>query len=281
VAVARERKLSMGTIVSFHAHPDDEAIVCGGALARAAAEGHRVVVVFATRGEHGEVPDGFLGAGETLGQRRERETYKAAMILGAQRVEFLGYTDSGMVGTPENNARNSFWQAEVEEAADRLARILNEEQADILTLYDENGGYSHPDHIQVHRVGVLAAQKATTAKVYESVVDRDRIKAWFAMAQTPEGRAALGNVEIPSTEGVESMGVPGETITTRVDVSAYLQQKRRAMAAHGSQISEASFFLALPEALSREVWGLECYVLRGAPDGTRESWLFDGVKPQH
>jgi LmbE family N-acetylglucosaminyl deacetylase len=270
----------MRTLVSFHAHPDDEAIACGGALARASAEGHRVVIVFATKGEHGEVPEGLLDAGEALWQRRERECYVAAKVLGAHRVEFLGYTDSGMIGTPENHARDSFWRADVEEAADRLVRILDEEAADILTLYDENGGYGHPDHIQVHRAGVLAAEKARTGKVYESVVDRDRVKAWFAMAQSPEGRAALGGVEIPSTEGVGSMGVPGETITTPIDVSGYLDQKRRAMAAHASQISETSFFLALPEAMSREIWGLESYVLRGAPEGTKEAWLFDGVVSQ-
>src|SRR5919108_3816896 len=222
----------MGTLISFHAHPDDEAIACGGSLARAATEGHRVVVVFATKGEHGEVPEGFLASGEALWQRRERECLEAASVLGAQRVEFLGYTDSGMIGTPENEAQESFWQANVQEAADRLANIISQEQADILTLYDENGGYGHPDHIQVHRVGVLAAQQAATPKVYESVVDRERIKAWFAMTQTPEGRAALGGVEIPDAEGVESMGVPPEEITTRVDVSAYLDQKRRAMAGH-------------------------------------------------
>jgi LmbE family N-acetylglucosaminyl deacetylase len=267
----------MGTLVSFHAHPDDEAIAAGGSLARAAAEGHRTVVVFATKGEQGEVPEGFLDAGEPLWRRRERECHGAAKILGVHRVEFLGYTDSGMAGTPENDAPESFWRANVEEAAGRLVRILDNERADVLTIYDENGGYGHPDHIQVHRVGVLAARRVGTGKVYESVVDRDRVKAWFAMAQTPEGRALLGDVEIPSTEGVESMGVPGATITTRIDVSAYLDQKRRAMAAHASQISETSFFLALPEALSREVWGTESYVLRGAPSGTTEDWLFDGV----
>src|SRR5919108_6156468 len=111
----------MGTLISFHAHPDDEAIAVGGTLARAAAEGHRVVVVFATKGEHGEVPEGFLDDGEMLWQRRERECLEAASVLGAQRVEFLGYTDSGMIGTPENEAQESFWQANVQEAADRLA----------------------------------------------------------------------------------------------------------------------------------------------------------------
>src|SRR5436853_7834738 len=103
----------MATMVSFHAHPDDEAIATGGTLAKAAAAGHRVVLVSATRGEHGEVAEGVLGAGEALGQRRERELAQAAEVLGVDRVEFLGYVDSGMMGTPENEASGSFWSADV------------------------------------------------------------------------------------------------------------------------------------------------------------------------
>jgi Uncharacterized proteins, LmbE homologs len=89
----------MATMVSFHAHPDDECIACGGVIRKASEEGHRVVLVVATRGERGEVPDGFLADGEELWQRRVAETHASAEILGAQRVEFLGYTDSGMMGT--------------------------------------------------------------------------------------------------------------------------------------------------------------------------------------
>jgi LmbE family N-acetylglucosaminyl deacetylase len=265
----------VGTLVSFHAHPDDEAIACGGILARAAAEGHRTVIVFATKGEHGEVADGFLDPGEQLGERRVKECEAAAAMLGAHRVEFLGYTDSGMIGTPENDAPESFWQADVDEATDRLARILKDEAADVLTIYDSNGTYGHPDHIQVHRVGLRAAEQTGVGKVYESVVDRDGVKTLFAIAQSPEGRAALGDVEMPSAERVEDMGVPSETITTRVDVTDYLDQKKRAMAAHASQISETSFFLALPDEMAAQVWGLETYILRGAPPGTVETWLFD------
>ena len=113
------------------------------------------MLVFATRGEHGEVDEGFLDAGETLGERRDRRSATARPRSSAsQRVEFLGYVDSGMIGTPENDgptARSG--SADVEEAAERLAAILREEQADVLTVYDDNGGYGHPDHIQVHRVG--------------------------------------------------------------------------------------------------------------------------------
>src|SRR6476469_5671202 len=101
----------MATLVTFHAHPDDECIVAGGIMRKAADDGHRVVLVVATRGEHGEVDDGYLDEGELLWQRRVEETQAAAAILGVQRVEFLGYIDSGMMGTPTNDLPGSFWSA--------------------------------------------------------------------------------------------------------------------------------------------------------------------------
>ncbi|MGH9181720.1 MAG: PIG-L family deacetylase, partial [Acidimicrobiales bacterium] len=138
----------MATLVSFHAHPDDEAIGCGGTLAKAVAEGHRAVVVLATRGELGEVAEGVLSAGETLADRRELEAAASARVLGVHRVEFLGYRDSGMMGTPGNDDPDCFWRADLEEAAGRLAAILIEEAAEVLTVYDDHGLYGHPDHIQ-------------------------------------------------------------------------------------------------------------------------------------
>jgi LmbE family N-acetylglucosaminyl deacetylase len=129
----------MATLVTFHAHPDDECISTAGVMRKAADEGHRVVLVVATRGENGEVADGFLAEGEQLWQRRVVETQASADILGVQRVEFLGYVDSGMMGTPTNDAPGSFWTASVDEAAAKLAAILREENADALTCYDDNG----------------------------------------------------------------------------------------------------------------------------------------------
>ncbi len=152
-------------------------------MAKAAAAGHRVVLVLATRGEHGEVPEGYLDPGESVAERREQELAEAARILGVQRVEFLGYVDSGMTGTAENDAPECFWRADVEEAAVRLARILDEEDADVLTVYDDHGVYGHPDHVQVHRVGVRAAALAGTPRVYESTIDRDRMKEVLATAE--------------------------------------------------------------------------------------------------
>ena len=173
----------MATIVSFHAHPDDECISTGGTLAKAASDGHRVVLVWATRGENGEVPDGFLDQGEELWQRRIEEAARSAEILGVSRSEFLGYRDSGMMGTPENDDPRAFWQADVEEAAERLADILRDEGADVLIAYDDHGTYGHPDHIQVHRVGLLAAQKAGTGRVYQATANRDAIQKGFEAAR--------------------------------------------------------------------------------------------------
>src|SRR5580704_9601210 len=156
----------MATAVFFHAHPDDEAIATAGTMARLAADGHRVVLVTATRGELGEIPEGLLAPGETLVERRTKELAAACAVLGVARHEFLDYGDSGMDGEDSNNDPGSFWQADVGEAAERLAAILRTEQPDVLTAYDEHGNYGHPDHIQVHRVGLRAGELAGVPHVF-------------------------------------------------------------------------------------------------------------------
>ena len=260
----------MATLVTFHAHPDDESIATGGVMAKAADEGHRVVLVVATRGEHGEVEEGFLDEGEALWERRVRETHASAAILGVARVEFLGYVDSGMIGTPENDAPEAFWQADVDEAARRLAAILEEEQADVLTAYDENGVYGHPDHIQVHRVGLRAAELARTPRVYMNTINREHLKR-LMLAAAEQGAEMPADFDAAD---VDELGVPEARITTTVDVREFLDVKRRAMAAHGSQISETSFFLAMPADHFEAAFGQEWYVLVGAPPGTPEDDLF-------
>jgi LmbE family N-acetylglucosaminyl deacetylase len=265
------------TVVFFHAHPDDETIVSGGTMASLAAAGHRVVLVTATRGEHGEVAEGFLDEGEALWQRREKELEASSHILGVARTELLGYVDSGMMGTPENDAPGSFWKADVEDAAAKLAAILREESADVVVVYDDNGSYGHPDHIQVHRVGIRAAELAGVDRVYECTVDQDHFRdlfkraAEFGIDPPPEAAGEGGDT------GEFEMGKPAAQITTRIDVRAALDVKRAAMAAHASQISETSFFLSMPAPAFEAAWGVEWYIRRGAPEGTTENSLVDGL----
>ena len=276
----------MAVLVCFHAHPDDEAIATGGTVAKAAKEGHRVVLVTATRGEHGEFPDGFLDADETLAERREKEMLEATRVLGAHRHVFLGYRDSGMMGTPENDDPASFWRADVEEAAQRLADILEAEGADVLTIYDENGVYGHPDHIKVWQVGVRAAEIAGTKKVYESTVNRT---AW--MRRMVEGDAPTRTIE--KVDGVDTMidrpageeprtiefplGVDEDQLTTAIDVHEFLETKKAALRVHASQITEESFFLSMPDDVFSDAFGTEWFILRGAPAGVREYDLFEEV----
>jgi LmbE family N-acetylglucosaminyl deacetylase len=262
----------MATLVSFHAHPDDECITCGGVMLKAAKEGHRVVIVVGTRGELGEVQDGFLGEGEQLWQRRIVETQASADILGAQRVEFLGYVDSGMMGEPTNDAPGSFWTAPVEEAAEKLAAILREESADVLTIYDDNGGYGHPDHIQVYRVGKRAAELAGTPRVYQSTMNRDH------MRRSVEAAAAAGlDIPTPDLDGETEFGKPEAVITAAVDVTPYLEGKRAAMRAHASQISEESFFLSMPDVAFASAFGTEWFIREGEGPGITETDLLTGL----
>ncbi len=261
-----------GTLVVFHAHPDDEAITTAGTMARAAAEGHRVVLVLATRGELGEVADGVLAPGEALGERRVEEVERAAALLGVARVDFLGYHDSGMEGEPTNDAPGSFWSADLDEAAARLAAILGREDAEVLTIYDERGGYGHPDHIQVHRVGARAAELAGTLRVYESTIDRDQVREMIRASREQMDPADVP-ADAPDPDNFD-IGVSHDRITTVVDVSGFVDKKRSAMAAHASQIPADSFFLSSPPEFFAQAFGVEWFIRRDAPPGLHETWLF-------
>lgn len=257
----------MATLVCFHAHPDDEAITTGGVMAKYAAAGHRVVLVVATGGEHGEVPDD-LAPGEALADRRRAETEASAGVLGLSGIRWLGYTDSGMDGWEQNDHEHCFWQAPVEEAAERLAAILRAEAADVLTVYDAHGNYGHPDHIQVHRVGHRAAELAGVRTVYEATMNRDEVRRQMILFSGEEG----GEPPL-SEEEIQSFGSPEDALTTAVDVSSVVGRKRAAVACHRSQVTDSSFLLQMPEEAFAVAFGTEWFIRKGAPPGIREHEL--------
>ena len=205
-----------------------------------------------------------------------------AAVLGIDRAVQLGYRDSGMMDTTDNLHPDCFWQADIEEAAAKLAAILQEEAADVLTVYDSHGGYGHPDHIQVHRVGHAAAKLAGVARVYEVSMNRARIKEMRA-TQAEES----DEVDLPDDDErieLDKIGLPESEITAAVEVGDFLETKRAAMATHASQIDEDSWFLQLPPEVFQMAFGTEWFrrvipEFRGDPIEDRERWIFDEPAP--
>ena len=267
MAVPLYRFRRMATIVSLHAHPDDESITVAGLLARSADAGHRVVLVFGTRGELGTPVEGALAEGEQLAIRRTSECYESARVLGAERVEFLGYVDSGMMGEPTNQEPWTFWQADVASAGRRLAAILAEEAADALTIYDDFGGYGHPDHIQVHRVGMRAAGVAGTPRVLQGTMNQDHIRRLAEMVRE------LTEEPPEEPEEEQIFGKPEAMITHAVDVADLLEVKRASMRAHESQIGPDSWFLSMDDESFALAFGTEWFIEVGRTRGPDEPFL--------
>lgn len=258
----------MSTVVAFHAHPDDEVILTGGTLARAAAAGHRVVLVTATDGRVND-DDGDL---------RLNELRTSASILGVHRLECLGYADSGYgpVFYPDPPGRVRFGRADVDQAAGRLAEVLREEAADVLLSYERNGGYGHRDHVQVHHVGKRAAELAATPRVLEATMPRELLVRIGSVAR----RLRLPAPYEP--ELARTAYAPTATITHRINVFGFARHKRDAMAAHRSQIGNSAaaarlfgLLLRLPPQASGALFPFEWFVGPAVSPGAVRRDIFD------
>jgi len=256
------------TVVSFHAHPDDEALLTAGTLAGAVARGHRVVLVVATSGEAG-LAAGDPSAAE-LGRRRERELAEAAEAIGAARVVLLGHPDSGSVpGQRVPDGRVPFADLDPRVVAEELAALLREEGADVLTSYDAAGGYGHPDHVQVHRVARLAARLAGTPVVLEATVDRELL-----LRVTRLLRWAATVLPMPHLPDLTNAFTPHRELTHRIDVGPHLDRKVAALRAHASQadsdegLRTVALLLRLPGPLRRRVLGTEWFREVGRSPGS-------------
>lgn len=242
----------MATIVSLHAHPDDEALLTGGWLAQRARSGDRVVLVFATDGDAG-----LSDVEGPLGAVRRDEGEASARALGAARVIWLGYADSGMAASPTRGP-GRFVDVSVADAARAVADVLDAENADVLTGYDANGGYGHPDHVAVHHVA-RAAQALAERRPLLLEATRDRT-----------GLVRLLRVVRPLARFLPGLTLPSDDIyadpasVVRLDVRDAVEAKRAALAAHASQatggVRTVRILLALPGPLARRVLGREWFV---------------------
>jgi N-acetyl-1-D-myo-inositol-2-amino-2-deoxy-alpha-D-glucopyranoside deacetylase len=271
-------------LVAVHAHPDDETLTMGGTLARYSASGVRTTVVTCTSGDLGEVLDPAL-RGRDVAALRSTELLAATRTLGVGRVIQLGYGDSGMAGTPDNDRPTAFCRADVAQVADRLVRILAEERPSVMVAYDETGGYGHPDHVRAHEVAVAAYQLASAAirpaRLYfvrfPRTWSRSFVAALRASGIDAPASAATGADAGPS---VQEIGVPDDRVTTTVDVRAFVGLKRAALACHASQMPPTHFLRRMPDALAVRLWSQEFYSLERSAASARlvpESDLFDGL----
>jgi len=260
----------------------------GGTMAKYASAGIPVVVVTATDGALGEVHN-YDDPGpikERLAEVRAEEIRAALDILGVKDQEFLGYRDSGMMGWETNHHPNCFWQADHQEAARRLVSLIRKYRPEVMTIYDPHGGYGHPDHINVHRIGIDAFYASDDemrfplskgeegwrpAKLYMTARPRTRMAAWAEM------RLSEGSIDAETAERMRQSGVPDDLVTCLVDVREYVETKLNALRAHRTQIPLDWPMLTVPEDRKDEVLGREAFVRVFGPTEVVETDLFEGI----
>jgi LmbE family N-acetylglucosaminyl deacetylase len=278
----------MPGLLSFHAHPDDEVIQTGGLLAQAASEGRPTMVLTATDGAEGEIhnyedPDAIR---PRLAEVRAAEMADAMAILGVGHQEFLGYRDSGMMGEDSNFHPASFWQADFDQAVGKVISHIRRFRPDVMTIYDPYGGYGHPDHIQVHRVGLAAIWASTdmaryplgegeeawlVPKVYWSTWPRSRRRRFAEL------RLAAGEITQEEYDRAAVSGTPDELLTF-VNTAKWIDAKLEALRAHRSQIPDDWFMLRVDEDIREEVVGLESfYRVHSSVDVDDRGDLFAGL----
>jgi N-acetyl-1-D-myo-inositol-2-amino-2-deoxy-alpha-D-glucopyranoside deacetylase len=278
---------AMRTLLAVHAHPDDECLLTGGILARTAAEGGRTVLVTCTDGAVGEIADPALATPENLVEVRSRELDESVRILGISRLEKLGYRDSGMAGTADNEHPQSFRQADFEAAVGKVVRVIRQERPQVIVTYDENGGYGHPDHVRAHQVAVIAFDAAghsarfpdagpawAPSRLFFAVLPHSSFRRFGEMIREAGIEAPFPDL----AEGqVPPFGVSDERVTTRIDVSGYVEAKRASILAHQTQLGGMQFLTDLPAKLFDEMFARETFQLVRGPRAGADSDLFGGL----
>jgi mycothiol S-conjugate amidase len=276
----------------FHAHPDDESSKGAGTMARYAAEGVRVVLVCATRGEEGEILNSRMdrpGIKERMAEIRVAELETACDLLGVERIYHLGYRDSGMPGAEANELPDSFNMADADEVTERLVELMRGERPEVFVCYDESKGYEHPDHVKVHELGTRAFHEAGDATRYPKAGAPWEPSKLYYFATFTKRRFAMLH-EAATAEGIEThygewlerwdeSGFEEPEVTTQIDVGRYIELRSKALLAHATQIDPESFWFAIPDELHRKVYPWEDYTLVAStvPTSIPEDDLFSGI----
>lgn len=276
------------TIISVHAHPDDEASKGAAIIAKYKAQGARAVLVTATGGEEGDILNKAMdtpSVSENLPEVRKRELFESAAIIGYDRVEMLEYRDSGMVDSQANKNPNCFARADLDEAASKLVKIIREEKPSVMLTYPEiQSRYPHPDHVQVYVVSMRAVELASDpqfapelggphkiSKIYYHIWTRSRIVALHKKF------LELGLESPFSPDWFESI-VEDYVATTKISTVGFGEIKNRALVAHATQIDPSSpFWFGLETSDADEAYPTEDLFLACAPEGYQAEGIEDDI----
>lgn len=274
-------------LITVHAHPDDESSKGPSTIAKLRDRGIKSVLVTCTGGEEGDIHNPVMDRPEireNMHQVRLRELDRAVEIIGYEKLYLLGYRDSGMPDTPANNHPDSFARATVEDAADKLIRIVRAERPQVMVTYPAHQtGYPHPDHLKVHEISVFAYEKSADqnykpelglphgiSKLYYTTWSGTRLRAIH------ERFLALGLESPFSEERLERLNDDGQ-ITTQVDIRGYYDVRQEALRAHATQIDPNSpFWFGLAAEEAEDAWPYDDYILARSRLG--ETWDSAGVE---
>ncbi|TSD58624.1 mycothiol conjugate amidase Mca [Aeromicrobium piscarium] len=264
-------------LMHVHAHPDDESSKGAASTAKYVAEGVDVHVATCTGGERGSILNpGFEHPGivenpELITEIRREEMDRAREILGVTQ-DWLGFVDSGWPdGDPKPPLpEGCFALVPIEEAAAPLVRLIRSFRPHVMTTYDENGGYPHPDHIKCHEISVYAFEAAADPERYPELGEPWQVKKLyyhfgFSRARTEAIDAAMKKhgLESPYAERLARSFDPEreKRVTTRVECADYFDIRDAALIAHATQIDPNGFWFAVPREIEKEAWPTEDYEL--------------------
>ena len=253
----------MESLMTILAHPDDESFGVAGVMARAVEEGRNVTVICATSGEVGEIADQSLATPETLGAVRRDELRAACDELGVKDVRFLGYRDSGMAGTADNDDPRAFNRVDAGQVVTAIGQLLAELAPSVVVTFDPTGGYGHPDHMAICRYATAAVDHATARgssepRLFYTVISRRVVKTMMEQARSVGlAMGEMGDIDIGR------LGVLDEEIDAVIDVRPWIDKKQRALAAHATQADSMGPVNMLPDDMRTEVLGWECFSQAG------------------
>jgi LmbE family N-acetylglucosaminyl deacetylase len=271
------------------AHPDDETFGMGGTLALYAQQGVDVYLVCATRGEVGDVPAEMMSGYSSIAELREHELVEAARILGLKNIDFLGYRDSGMAGSPDNTHPQALAAAPLDEVAGKVAQYIRKYRPQIVLTFDPIGGYRHPDHIAIQRAAEKAFYAAGDAsffpgdypafspdKLYFHTMPKGMLRfGIFLMklvGRDPHKFGRNGDIDLAS---IAEVSFPVNAVIHYLPV---IELRERAAASHasqgGTQITRGGVIGQI-----RRVFGAKDTFMRAYPVPTRhvEKDLFEGL----